>query len=78
MLATKVAKRKVNSKPQLCGLFQLISRRTSGSSLYRIDLLTAMLCAVSKKLAFTKDRPGKGNLEVIVFEYEISALHQEM
>lgn len=40
-----------------------------------MDLVATVVFGVSKKLAFTKERFGKGNLDGMVFEYVISALH---
>ncbi len=48
--------------------------RTGGKGLYKMDLVAIWVLAESKKLAFTKERLGKGNLEGIVSEYPISAL----
>ena len=41
---------------------------TEGSWSNRMDLLTSRLAALSKKLAFTKERCGKGNLDGMVLE----------
>lgn len=47
---------------------------TGGKGLYKMDLVAIRVLAESKKLAFTKERLGKGNLDGMVSEYPTSAL----
>lgn len=51
-----------------------VGMHTGGNGLYRMDFVAIMVLAESKKLAFTKDLFGKGNLEGMVSEYSTSAL----